>query len=63
MSRLSLDVNAILAHMETMCEHDLERLRKRLALRGPQRNPACWTCQAEEEKEQFVKDHHRRNKT
>lgn len=63
MSRTSIEINAILAHMQNMCQHDLERLRKRLELRGPHRNPNCWTCQHDEEKEQFVKDHHRRNKT
>ena len=62
MSHTSLDINAILAYTENMCEHDLERLRKRLELRGPQRNPHCMACQYLEEKEQFVKDHHKRNK-
>lgn len=52
MSRLSIDVNMILTHMATMCEHDLERLRKQLQVRGPQRNPACYTCQDIEKHEQ-----------
>lgn len=63
MSRVSIEINAILQHTENMCAHDLERLRKRLALRGPQRNPDCWACEHEEEKEQFVEKHHRKNKS
>ncbi|WP_180967245.1 hypothetical protein [Zhihengliuella halotolerans] len=45
MSEMTLSVGAILSHLNRMCEHDLERLRKQLSIRAEKTNPECYQCQ------------------